>query len=136
MSFFITDKEVEDLLQIDSRELTMPDGTARTFTGIKLMWKAFDFLVVCGKWSRRELVDIAMRMQESGELAAPELLPKAQGEPGPVSMLEIKMLEGPRVDPALIRPITTSESGPGLSLDECLHNAVSSLYSDLQERLG
>jgi hypothetical protein len=135
MSFFVTDKEVENLLEVASRKLQMPDGAERSFSGFRLMWKAFDFLVVCGKWSRRELVDLALRMN-NGEVITACLLPKAHDGPGPVSTLEIEMLESPRVDPALIRTITTRKNGPRLSLDECLHNTVSSLYRELQARLG
>lgn len=114
----------------------MPDGSVRSFEGFKLMWKALDFLVVCGRWSRLELTDIAQRMLQAGECAVSGVLPEAHHKPGPVSALELQMLQGPRLDPALIRPITTKERGTGLSLDDCLHNAVSSLYRELQERLG
>jgi hypothetical protein len=136
MSFFVTEKETEGLLEIASRELPMPDGTTRSFSGFQLMWKALDFLIVCGRWSRQELTEIAVRMEQADTIFdASGLLPKAHDQPGPVSMFQIKMLQAPRVDPAMIQLIT-SQGGVRLSLDECLHNTVASLYSTLQERLG
>ena len=100
------------------------------------MWKALDFLVVCGKWSKAELVDIALQTETvDGLRLVSGLLPKAQGQPGPVSMIELKMLESPRVDPALISPIQTDKEKPSLSLDDRLHNVVTILYRDLQKRL-
>lgn len=132
MSFFITEKEVEGLLGLESRDLAMPDGTSRSFSGFKLMWKALEFLVVCGRWSKRELVELALRRQDDPAYSLDNLLPLAHGQPGPVSMLEIRMLESPRVDPATIIPIERNS----LSLDEHLHNVVSHLYRNIQEQLG
>jgi hypothetical protein len=100
------------------------------------MWKAMDFLVVCGRWSKSELVALAIQSQQDASFDATRVLPKAINEAGPVSMVEINMLKAPRVDPALIRPITTREDGPQLTLDDCLHNVVATLYGDLQTRLG
>lgn len=43
--FFITEKASEDLLVFETRDITMPDGSTRPFTGMKLMWKSYDFIV-------------------------------------------------------------------------------------------
>jgi hypothetical protein len=88
MASFVTDKEIESLLEVVSRDMPMPNGTTRSFTGIKLMWKALDFLIVIGRWSQAELINIALRMQTTGEARVAGLLPKAQGQPGPVSRLQ------------------------------------------------
>jgi len=134
VTFFITDKEVEDLLNISTRELLMPGGATRSFQGYKLMWKALDFLVVCGRWSRRELIDLALDLHHGGAVSLVNLVPKAHAMPSPASMLEIKMLKSPRLDPATIQPIA-AVGNEGLSLDDCLHNVVASLYRELQDRL-
>ena len=62
--FFITEKETEDLLERETRTLPMPDGTMRPFTESKLFWKAYEFLIVCAKWTGKELVALAVRDSE------------------------------------------------------------------------
>lgn len=44
MKRFITEKETEALLEPETRDITMPDGSSRPITGFKLMWRSFDFL--------------------------------------------------------------------------------------------
>ena len=136
VTFFITDKEVEDLLQVSSRELPMPDGSIRVFEGSNLMWKALDFLVVCGKWSRWELVDISVRSHAQSDICITGLLPKGHGQPGTNSRMELRMLEAPRIDPAMLRPSAGRPRGQLPCLNECLHDTVAALYRSLQERLG
>lgn len=44
MKRFITEKQTEALLEPETRDITMPDGSVRQITGFKLMWRGFDFL--------------------------------------------------------------------------------------------
>lgn len=64
MSFFITEKETEQLLELETRNIPMPDGQMLPFTTFKLMWESYDFLIVCGKYTGKELVDLAIRNSE------------------------------------------------------------------------
>jgi hypothetical protein len=64
MAFFITEKAAEELLELETRDIPMPDGTARPFIGFKLMWKSYDFLIICGKYTGKRLVDLAIRNSE------------------------------------------------------------------------
>lgn len=135
MGFFITEAETEKLLTHQERPLSMPDGTSRLFGGFALIWRAYDFLVVCGNWEPLELVSLALRVKEGETATVASLLPNAHGRETCVSLLEIRMLESPRIDPAEVRPIKQGEERE-LSLDEHFHNVVASLYRDLQNRLG
>lgn len=45
MGFFITEKEVEDYLAQETRDIVMPDGTRRPMTAFKLAWRSFDFIL-------------------------------------------------------------------------------------------
>lgn len=114
--------------------LPMPDGTMRTFTASAAIWQAMKFLVVVGRWSENELVALAEQSYNS-QVDLSGALPTAHGQPGPVSILELEMLKKPPLSRALIRPVEAGE-GESLSLDACLRNAVSRLYSELQNRLG
>ncbi|MEE9398550.1 MAG: hypothetical protein V3V31_16245 [Methylococcales bacterium] len=64
MGFFITNKETEDYLETETRDITMPDGSVRSFTGFKLMWYSFDYLTIAGNYTKNELVALAIRNAE------------------------------------------------------------------------
>ena len=64
MAFFITEKETEEFLELETRNIPMPDGTMRPFTDLRLTWRSYDFLIVCGKYTAKELVDLAIRNGE------------------------------------------------------------------------
>ncbi len=42
---FYTEKQMDDFLQSEERNITMPDGSSLIVNGSRLMWKHFDFLV-------------------------------------------------------------------------------------------
>ncbi len=42
---FVTEKETEELLQIETRDLPMPDGTIQPYTGFHIMWNSLDYLI-------------------------------------------------------------------------------------------
>lgn len=59
MSFFITEKETEEYLKQETRKIPMPDGSSRLLTTFKLVWRSWDFLILCGNYSRVELTSLA-----------------------------------------------------------------------------
>ena len=60
MAFFITEKETEDYLSEETRLIPMPDGTQHAFTGFKLMWGSFDYLILTTDFTSKELVELAV----------------------------------------------------------------------------
>jgi hypothetical protein len=65
MAFFITEKDIEGKwLALETRNLPMPDGTLKPFTGFKLMWHSYDYLAISGKWPRNRLVELAIKNSE------------------------------------------------------------------------
>lgn len=42
---FFTDQRITEMLEQETRVLTMPDGKQRPVTGWRLMWQHFDYLV-------------------------------------------------------------------------------------------
>lgn len=60
--FFIKEQEIEALLAFETRILTMPDGTKRPYTGMRLHWNSYDYVTIkVGLFTGRELVEIAVR---------------------------------------------------------------------------
>jgi hypothetical protein len=57
--FFITEKETEEWLNLETRDLPMPDGATRPLTDFKLTWNSFDFIVRFGMFTPLELVKLA-----------------------------------------------------------------------------
>ncbi len=57
---FITEKETEDLLALETREIVMPDGSRRPFTGFRLMWNSFERIVNDGLFTEPELAGVAV----------------------------------------------------------------------------
>ncbi len=131
MSFFITEKGIEERLARQTRRLPMPEGGEQDFSGFALMWKALDFLVVCGAWDRAELVAIAQERLADPSIDIRERLPQRHGADRPVSLLELRMLEEHRIDPVQLPGTPGSHS-----LEDHLHDVVASLYAELQESLG
>ncbi len=67
MGFFITEPETEDYLSEETRMIPMPDGTQRAFTGFKLMWRSYDYLILTTGYSSKQLVEQAViNAQEMG----------------------------------------------------------------------
>jgi len=67
MGFFITERQTEEYLAPETRELPMPDGSTRPLTAFKLLWRSWDYLILCGGYGRRELTALAqVNAQEVG----------------------------------------------------------------------
>lgn len=65
MSKFYTERQIEELLELRTREIQMPDGTTKSFTLSKLGWKAYDFLTTWELYTAQELMAFAIRNSES-----------------------------------------------------------------------
>jgi hypothetical protein len=61
MSFFITEKATEALLELETRVLPLPGSLHRPITAFRLVWESLDYLVICGRWSRLELTTLAQQ---------------------------------------------------------------------------
>lgn len=57
---FHTEKQIEDWLESQTRDLVMPDGTTRPHTAFKLVWHTMDSLVEVSGYSPLELVEYAL----------------------------------------------------------------------------
>ena len=69
MGKFLTEKETEEWLTLETRCIPLPDGTTRPFTGFKLMWRSWDYLILTGKgrYTPQRLVELAtINSQEMG----------------------------------------------------------------------
>jgi hypothetical protein len=64
MSDFLTEKEIEDLLILETRQLTMPDGKTVPVNGFKLMWNSFDLLQEAGMFTAELLIELAHSWSE------------------------------------------------------------------------
>lgn len=69
---FRTEKEIEALLVLETRELPMPDGSTHHVTCFKLIWDNVQSLILNGwdeklnrwGWSRSRLAEEALRVSE------------------------------------------------------------------------
>jgi hypothetical protein len=69
--FFITEKETEEFLALETRELPWPDGSIRPFTEMRLFWSSFDWLVEQKQYTPKRLVELAiMSSEETGRAFA------------------------------------------------------------------
>lgn len=60
--FFIKEQEIEALLAFETRELIMPDGSKRPYTGMKLHWNSYEYITrEVGLFTGPELVAMAVR---------------------------------------------------------------------------
>lgn len=64
--YFITQKEVEALLETETRPLPMPDGTTEYFRGFKLMWQGVDELKSKHDVSLEFIVEMALLDTDKG----------------------------------------------------------------------
>lgn len=60
---FLTDKQVEDLLEFETRDLPLHDGTHRPHHTMKLVWSSVDVLLDLGH-ELDELVQVAIEESE------------------------------------------------------------------------
>lgn len=57
----MTEKQTEDWLKLETRNITMPDGSTRPISMFKLHWNGYDFLVAEWKtFTEEKLVQIAL----------------------------------------------------------------------------
>ena len=132
MSFFVVNKSTEDFFQLETRNLPAPDGGTLSFTGYKLMWRAFDLLVLGGNWPRAEIVALALRKKSDPTFDATHLLPENPIVIEIPNKRQIDILEGPPVD--VIQLLSLPVDAESTELDACLLNVVSSLYQGLRIR--
>ena len=64
MSFFMTEKQVEELLEFQTRELLMPDGSRRVIGAFKFTWDDFAFLNECACFRNPGVVEMALTNSE------------------------------------------------------------------------
>ena len=57
---FLTEKETESLLETETRNLPMPDGTTQPFAGFKFMWRSYDFIIESGLYTGKRLTELAV----------------------------------------------------------------------------
>lgn len=57
---FLTEKQIEGLLERETRDLPMPDGSLRPLTDFKLMWETYDRLILLGDYTPARLVGFAL----------------------------------------------------------------------------
>lgn len=63
MSDFLTEKETESLLETETRDLPLHDGTTRPHTTFKTVWRSVDSLIDTGT-KLDELVEAAIEESE------------------------------------------------------------------------
>ena len=68
MSRALTEQETDYWLQLETRQLPMPDGSERAFTDRRTLWNAYDFLQDWGKLTAPRIVELAMQEQEKCNL--------------------------------------------------------------------
>jgi len=56
---FVTEKEVEQLLESETRWITLPCRNLRPFTTTKLIWAAHDYVVAWGDFTPEQIVELA-----------------------------------------------------------------------------
>jgi len=57
---FLTEKETESWLKSQTRDLPMPDGSMRPFTGSRILWETVDLLTLLTGYSCTQLVEFAL----------------------------------------------------------------------------
>ncbi len=45
---FQTEKETEAMLELETRDLPMPDGSTRSISAFRMAWNSYDFILACG----------------------------------------------------------------------------------------
>lgn len=66
-SFFISEKETENLLQVETRSLPMPGGGTKPVSMSKLHWQSYGFILQNGFYDTARLVELAnMNCREMG----------------------------------------------------------------------
>lgn len=58
---FMTERETEEWLTLETRPIPMPNGAARPYTAMKVFWGAWDFLLIWKLYTAEKLIDLAER---------------------------------------------------------------------------
>jgi hypothetical protein len=132
MSFLVVNKATETFFELETRKLSLLNGEVLSFTGYKLMWRAFDLLILGGDWPREEIVALALRKKNDPTFDATNLLPENPCEVDLPTKREIEILEGPSIDIIQLWSLSGQDQVSGL--DACLHDIVASLYQGLEIR--
>ena len=45
---FQTEKQTEAMLEMETRDLPMPDGSTQPVTAFRMAWNSYDFILACG----------------------------------------------------------------------------------------
>lgn len=75
MSFFITEKQTEDWLIYETRDLPMPDGSFRPVTDFKLGWELYDLLLSISDYTPERLVGFALEESQLSGLPFEKTFP-------------------------------------------------------------
>jgi hypothetical protein len=66
--FFMTEKETEEWLELETRSVRMPDGATRPLTLFRLAWNSFDHVIESGLFTDTELAGLAVEASnETGQ---------------------------------------------------------------------
>lgn len=60
MSFFITEKETEHWLELETRNLHFPAGKTKPFTETRLTWRSLDYIIQTSDITQQELIQWAI----------------------------------------------------------------------------
>ena len=60
MAFFISEKETEEYLERETRDIPMPDGSTRPFTTTRLAWRSLDYILEWGWFTQERVVELAI----------------------------------------------------------------------------
>lgn len=62
--FFITERETEDWLVSEARDITLPDGTRHVVRGFRLTWRDVDMLKRIPPYTEAKLLELALHSQK------------------------------------------------------------------------
>jgi hypothetical protein len=72
---FLTEKETEALLESETRDLPMPDGSFRPVTDFKLGWEIYDRLLFISDYTPSQFVGWALEEAELSGRSFEEMFP-------------------------------------------------------------
>lgn len=75
MEHFFTEKETEALLELETRDITMPDGSTRSFSAFRLMWNNFDYLTLSAGYTEKNLLELSVKNAEEMDISVEESFP-------------------------------------------------------------
>lgn len=72
---FLTEKETEALLESETRDLLMPDGSFRPVTEFKLTWEIYDRLLFISDYTPSQFVEWGLEEAELSGRSFEEMFP-------------------------------------------------------------